>query len=356
MPEATISIALNLHTGGIEPAIKLIRPSVFASHFRLGLNAKINEVLLLARVIMILLNRIASPRDTVTRLILLNLVAVSSFYCSSDAQAHIFDRGHIERSIDVIIRGTDVDIRYAIGLSDETMVDMLVKAEAIEKDEAAAFRALIDAMPKPDTDAQSTTDLPDLEPLEFQNRLLQRFVDEIGAGLSKQISLTANKESIEFRSQSISISPRQHVALEIRLRATLPSEDTIQLQLKDSNFLVTKEHVQKKTPDDANEFESTSKGKTAAKKKSTSDQSKNIAVGQVKPNEAVKSFTGNLRLACRARGRAILLNSSVAPVLARADAIEIGPLDQEDRAAAATISVKLAFAKGSPTPAKRADQ
>lgn len=295
---------------------------------------------------MILLNRNSVSRATVTRLILLSLCLISGLIGGKNVEAHIFDRGHIERSIDVVIRDRDVDIRYAIGLSDETMLDMLIEAEAIEGEEAADFRAAIDALPK--SDAQSPADAAnaiELAPLDFQTQLLKRFVDQVGSGLSHKIVLMANDTAIDFRSQSISISPRNHVAMEIRLRATLPAADALKIKLTDSNFLGTKPADRDLSiPPDP---KPASFGKSAANEPSAGDHKENVTV---------PCFSGNLRLACRARGDAILLNSSVAPVLARAESTELGQLDHDGRVAAATILAKLAFAAGSPAPASGGDQ
>jgi hypothetical protein len=56
-------------------------------------------------------------------------------------------------------------------------------------------------------------------------------------------------------------------------------------------------------------------------------------------------YFGNIRLACRVKGDAVQLNSNVAPVLARAKAVDTELLDLDQRVSAASIVTRIGFVK-----------
>ncbi len=258
------------------------------------------------------------------------------------ACGHEFEDGHVERSVDIVVRNRDVQLKYAIGLSDSTIVDWLAREELLAADELERFHSLIDEYEKKagsnEADGESEPDTTSkpvannsaevvADPAEFQTEIQAMLQEKLGKKICDNLKLTCNDSELEFRETVFSKSSRHHVTLEITAKTKLPDDGVIEFAFNDLNFL---EAVQRTEP--LAESRDTENAPETTNVEQTNDE-----------NEFV--FKGNVKLACRVKGKAVLLNSNVAPVLARAKVSELGPLSAEERLSAASILVKIAFAQ-----------
>ena len=274
------------------------------------------------------------------------------------AFAHEFETGHIERTIDVIVRDRKVQVKYAIGLSDTTILDWLVTEQLIESSEEERFRKCIAELenesvnegleevqssdksvpkrqPKPvpeprEKSATATTPRAkasesnvQTEPLQFQTELLTLLQEKLSEGILENLELKCDEVLLEKAEIAASNSARHHVSLEIAFSVELPIAENNELSIVDRNFLDLK------LPAERNEPTNGLKGEKSEKE-------------QAVDSHELKYF-GNIRLACRVKGKAVQLNSNVAPVLARVKPVDVGPLSRDQRVEAATIRTKLAF-------------
>lgn len=269
------------------------------------------------------------------------ILLITAFTCfvslvwTSGAFAHEYETGHIERSVEAIVRGQKIQVKYSLGLADETIVDWLVREGLLEKDAEARYRKSIADLESqtPNKKEESTdqkqqlkkqsTEADVAQPLAFQTELMQLLRDRLAESVCEKIRLSIDGEELEFTESSVANSARHHVAMEIVLVAELASPATTELVLVDRNFLELDEE----------------EGEQPAK-----TQSEAATELLVKSDKKLRYF-GNIRLACRVKGNAVQLNSNVAPVLARAKPIDVGSLTLDERTEAATIRTKIGFAK-----------
>ena len=293
--------------------------------------------------------------------VLLTLFPVSWVGSCSPLCAHEFETGHIERSIDVIVRGQDIQVKYSLGLADETIVNWLVAEGAIEKKAETRFRKCIADLesqtkkaeaekktevqepPKQrnaesvspasgavDADGAAGADVAgevDTEPLAFQTELMQLLREKLSDSVCENLQLTIDGKQLKFADLKVSDSAPHPVAMEILLSAELPSTAATVLSFVDRNFLEVDEVA----------------AEPAAKAKST----KEVESAAQKTPEPKHRYFGNVRLACRVKGMAVQLHSNVAPVLARAKPTDLANATLQERIEAATIRTKIGFAKPS---------
>jgi len=260
--------------------------------------------------------------------------------------AHEFELGHVERSIDVIVRGSKLEMKYSIGLSDETIVNWLANEGSIEAADEQRFRALIadyeaqsentadegaiqngsTQQPKAKSAASSQAEEFPAEPLAFQTELIELLKDRLASKICENLKITSDEKALEFEDPVVSTSPRHHVAMEILLRAELPKLKSIQLSIIDKNFLESNDLV---APN--------SEGLKPITKTSPEENENRDT------KESGFRYCGNIRLACRVKGDAVQLRSNVAPVLARAKAVNVELLDFDQRVEAASIVTKIGF-------------
>ncbi len=250
---------------------------------------------------------------------------LATICCSGLVLAHEFERGEIERSFEVIVRGQQVSVNWRVGLSPATMADMLLDSQAIDAREHAQLLAKIDpdspketqadkSLPseeqqppktrvsKPTSSPASQT-LQDKDVLAIENRLLDKLEKHVAGGWSSKISLKVDGKPLKFSAVTVARSSRHHVNFEIQCKALLESTGKHNMVVCDSNLLDTRE---------------------------------NEGSGE-------KSFryNGGIRTAFRAKGDAVLINSTAPAVLARSKVKETRGLDLEHRMELSTISADI---------------
>ena len=311
-------------------------------------------------------------------------LAFVGVFGTAAARAHEFETGHIERSIDVVIRDRQVQVKYSIGLSDTTILDRLVEGQLISAAEEARFRKCIadlekagddqsggddskvgtttkvgadkkavgqdssaepavvaspaertsakaakatgaEKVKKSETSPKASETQSAAEPLEFQTELLTLLQEKLSATIVENLDVNCEGNSLKKVEIAVSNSARHHVSLEIAFSVELPEAEKYELAIVDRNFLDLKARPEGDKVGQANE-------------------------GQVVDDQELRYF-GNIRLACRVKGKVVQLGSNVAPVLARAKPTNVGTLNREQRIEAATIRTRLASPTANHEPA-----
>lgn len=300
---------------------------------------------------------------------LASLVVVLN-WINSVACAHEFETGHIERSIDAVVRGQKIEVKYSIGLADETIVDWLVREALLGTADEQRFRKciadlegtsdLVETTPDPESalrpekkssEEKQAEDSKAAEPLEFQTELMELLRDKLSDSVCEKLILKVDNVQLEFGETSVSNSARHHVAMEITLKADLPTKDAVELTLVDQNFLEVLEVVNQTPPSAAVKAPSATvtanSGLTDSAQTNGSSANESNASNktqQVVESEETFRYFGNIRLACRVKGQVVQLNSNVAPIIARAKTVDVGLLTGQQRVEAATIRTRIGFA------------
>lgn len=260
--------------------------------------------------------------------------------------AHVFETGHIERSVDIVVRGDNVQVKYSIGLADETILDWLSREGLLEQTEETRFRKCIKDFEEVESKQQNSTnesnDKPTradgaeeevVEPVAFQKQLMKLLREKLAGSVCQKLKLTFAGKEIEFSEVTVSESARHHVAMEVLLKAKLTtakrakgskSDRGGQLTFVDGNFLEMTE---------------------AGSQESTASTPQVESQKTLDPKEHEFRYGGNVRLACRVKGNAIQLNSNVAPILARSKPVDVSARSLEERVEAATIRCQIGFAR-----------
>lgn len=233
---------------------------------------------------------------------------------ASGAMAHEFERGQIERSFEAVVRGDVVTVHWRVGMSGQTMADMLLAAKSVT---AKEHEQLLAQLAKEDAetgdaeteDAETTTESTDdstpkkASMLETENGLSERVEQELLAQWASKIAISFDGKPAKFTSVQSQKSSRHHVNFECQFKAKVPATGKHTLSIADSNFL------------ELLETEESQSGSFL--------------------------YHGGVRKALRAKGSAVLLNSAVAPVLSRSTVSESSGLDLAGRVELCTLNATV---------------
>ncbi len=277
------------------------------------------------------------PRFVQTiNLLLASLVAVllgsnlpgSSFAGSArPAIAHVLEDGYIERTVEVVIRDDTAYVEYSVGLNENTMTQLTSSWDELktkptapkpsdDKEDEKANPT--DSEPAKTTKTKTKTD-EDKEPADskpvdsspadsnstdsssekatvFDKVLLAKFNKLAPAKVTAGLNITCDDKPVKIESVTLDPAPRHPFDVKVKFQFKIPKSDkeSIELKLEDSNF--TKQ-------------------------------------------------TGAVRYALKARGIAMLLQSNVAPIIVRAERIELAELTEEQRKTQTSILARIALMK-----------
>jgi hypothetical protein len=246
--------------------------------------------------------------------------------------AHEFPDGHVERSLSMVVQDRKVLLEYAVGCNPNTMSALLAQWQANGQatagpisstspiqaggsplsrtsDRAAAAEGdQLAAGPKADS-KMSITDAAGAKVADSFNpkgpapialtgeepEIEHAFQTAVLAEIAKQLEITCNGVRVNLRPISVELSPRHHVNALARLEFDLPADEKIRLIAHDELF-----------PDNP----------------------------------------GAVKYALKPRQSAIVLKSNVAPILVRAEVVDLTGLSPEIRARRTTVDCELSFLPG----------
>ena len=282
------------------------------------------------------------PRFVQTiNLLLVSLAAVllgsnllgSSFASSArPAIAHVLKDGYIERTVEVVIRDDTAYVEYSVGLNENTMAQLTSswelktqpteskpsggnedeKANPKESEPVETTKTKTDKKPSdskpvdsnPDdsspTDSSptdsSSTDSSSEKATVFDKALLAKFNKSAPAKVTEGLKITCDDKPVKIESVALDPAPRHPFDVKVKFQFKIPKSDkeSIELKLEDSNF--TKQ-------------------------------------------------TGAVRYALKAKGIAMLVQSNVAPIIVRAERIELAELTEEQRKTQTSILARIALMK-----------
>lgn len=210
---------------------------------------------------------------------------------------HVYPDGHIERTVQAIVRDDVLYIEYSVGMNDRTMRQVLDYWNKVSSDTTASegnskfLLRTLDSSPQSASSQSSPATSSDAE-TEFKNdaELLAEFQKQARQRLPGNLYITANQTKISLDPPSETSATRRHMSLTLRFNVELPDSKTIDLSIVDQNF---------------------------------------------------SQSTGDIRLALKATGNLMLPRSNVSPILIRADPVSLGDLNPNQHQQARTITGKI---------------
>ena len=208
--------------------------------------------------------------------------------------AHEFADGHVERSLSFVVQDQKVFVEYAVGCNTNTMKALLNQWQASSESASAttppvppaAAGSIVPTVSTPaDTSANDPLAAADVE-------IEKAFQTAVLAEIARQLDVTCNGKRVDIRPVSVELSPRHHVNALARLEFDLPQADKIRLIAHDFLF---------------------------------------------------QGNDGAVKYALKPKQSTILLRSNVAPILVRAERVELNGLGPEARAQKTIIDCELSF-------------
>ncbi len=240
---------------------------------------------------------------------------VFSFIASATSFVpHVFPDGHVERTVAVVIRDRTLHVEYSVGMNDVTMQRMIESWKSrSQSEENGLTEDLLNGTSSDSTDDSSKESTP--EPFDFElteNSQEEGFEnDEKIAAEFKQLAVEhfAQRLFLKFGDNELELKPvghpvptKRHMSLTLEFEVKLPQSDPpaetsssapTRLDFVDHNFL----NSTKSTP-----------------------------------------WHGAIRTSLKAIGGSMLVKSTAAPILVRAERVELTGQPAEKRKQAATIS------------------
>jgi hypothetical protein len=237
----------------------------------------------------------------------------------SFAALHVFPEGYVDRTLGVVVRDRTVCIEYSIGMNDDTMqlvmnhwqASVVPRKAAPETDPSSDGEITSDqatSSPAIDSSSSGTSNAPlNSRPLkpspdsaneefadeEFANdqQLAAEFRAMAIAHLSKNLIVSCNGKRLIMSPTSGPPRLRRHMSVTVEYEAILPPETSpVDLSISDENM---------------------------------------------------QNLDGAIRLSLKASGQSVLTRSNVAPILVRAERVELGNLDDSSRQQAQTIKAQI---------------
>ncbi len=204
---------------------------------------------------------------------------------STVSLAHEYPDGFIERGIEIQVRDQIMHIEYSIGLSPATMQSIILEWQKESSNVAINSNLKIenDLPPRPRKKEFTEAEIQELE---------SQFSKLIQVELVRRLKVELEGKRVPASAISVEVAPRHHVNSVIQLQVNLPDVEQLKLLVDDPTF----DH-----------------------------------------------YDGVIRTALKAKGRAMIMNSNVAPILVRAKRLELSGLSPKSRTEVSQISVKLGF-------------
>ena len=249
----------------------------------------------------------------------------------ASAGAHEFKLNHVERSIEVVVRDHHCSVRWGVGMSLQTMVQMLRNADAISAEEHQTLSAQIrraekasptgganqadavalqsaaspdtnadpaaaavpDLAADPETDAKADSKTSSETALDIQRTVSELVSKHLTAVWATGLTLKVDGKIVKLDSMTFSVSPRHHVDFEAIGSVHLGGRGKAKIELTDSNFLDT-------VP--------------------SGDEQKPTFL-----------YHGGIKTAFRVKGETVSINSNAAPLLSRAKPKQLAGLGLQPR-------------------------
>ena len=271
------------------------------------------------------------PRFAGLTLLFITLLVAGS---SQLFAAHVLEDGYVERTVEVVIRDDIAYVEYSIGLNDVTMAQLLRDSDAAKnwkllvrktirltnnkskgetqiedpsKENLAEKKSKTEPVDEPVNPAKSNSNEKDAteaeatsapltqeDLLNFEKINLNWFSEAAPAIITKGLKITCDGQPVKVESLTLDPAPRHPFDVKVKFQFKIPKSDAESIELKviDSNFL---------------------------------------------------KQTGAVRYALKAKGKAVLLRSNVAPIIVRAQRVEIAGLTEEERKKQTSIEARIAI-------------
>ena len=247
--------------------------------------------------------------------------------------AHRFDDGFVERSMAIVVRNDIASVEYSIGLNDVTIQQLLNEwnpAQSADQAESIPVENPVE------NEAQSKSDKTKSEPTG------QRNVDSAQDNGNANQTLNDSANSISAKSQSEKkkkddAGPHSHdFALFAKFKKTAAQSITDRIQIQcDGKILKTKNVSIINAP--RHPFSLTVSFEFVLP--TDEGKPKTVQLNIVDRNFAKQS--GAVRYAIKTRGKAMLLQSNVAPIIIRADRVDVEPVKNSETITQPCVEARL---------------
>jgi len=261
---------------------------------------------------------------------------------------HKFEDGFVERTFAVIVHDQTAQAKYAIGLNEATILELLAQWEATDRTNKDASQKDKSQKPTRSTNPSEFKQQPEIEPQrptqqdskaennpaapeqkpastepspnpkkaqpksadtnenkedEKEENLINaetfaRFQKVAPEQIAKRIKILCDEKTVPVKNVSLDPSPNHPFVLLVKFEFEIPAKETFQLEIQDENF---------------------------------------------------SKQTGAVRRSLKTQGNAMLLNSNVAPIIIRSKRVELAGLSAKETAQQTSISAKLAIMSNSDT-------
>lgn len=211
---------------------------------------------------------------------------------------HVFPDGYIDRAVAVVIRDQEIQIEYSAAMNDQTISDILTRWQSTPDNAADRMPGKNNQNSNKRPRQSSSIPLPeDGDEEDFKNdaQLMEKIQQAAAKQVPQELEVRVNGQPIKLRLAEDVPPVRHHMSFTLAFRGELLEENasekqTLQLEVRDRSFF---------------------------------------------------DFDGGVRYALKTTGRAILINSNVAPILVRAERQELAELEEEKRQQLTTIDATL---------------
>ena len=159
--------------------------------------------------------------------------------------AHQFEDGYIERTIAVRIRDRQGEIEYAVGLNDATIDQFLANwpddrrlAKELEDQDRPDGPQQIKPPAQLVAEKAGSEEPPVEGALINELELVRQFAEVATPHLSKNLTIQIGDQVLPLTLIAAEPSSRHHATIIVRWRFTLPAAETMQVEVRDRNFLV----------------------------------------------------------------------------------------------------------------------
>lgn len=218
----------------------------------------------------------------------------------SDAAAHEFEDGFVERSVAVIIRDDVARMQYSIGLNPNTRLQLIEFWRSQTVDSGSLWRQ--EQTPPASPVAPNNPSDPN-DP--------DSFLRVAGSNVSSRLMVLVDGQLIPVKFVSACASSRHHVDVTVTVEFRMPLEHAnvpVSLEIIDGNFFPAAAAAAPVEP-------VTSKSVLPAKELKIKPDEESGST----PAPVAAPFGGGFRYALKATGAAVLSRSNVASILIRAD-------------------------------------
>ncbi|MEL7498238.1 MAG: hypothetical protein AAFN77_11550 [Planctomycetota bacterium] len=240
---------------------------------------------------------------------------------------HVYEDGFVERACYVLIRDDRAFCEYSIGLNPQTAERLLQRlVESAERSPNQTKDLNSSNSPNPGSNAKSDN-LPSTQPLGETNQeladenrgeaehltdpeVIERFADRIEPWFGRELKVSLNGHRVRLENLKLAKDARHPFSMIVRFEfSLLPGDSSKDAQAKSKQAANSQNNAERSQ---------------APKTNKTTLKPKQIELKLI--DQLFKDSDGAVRYALKTKGKAMIAKSNVAPILVRAERMELAKL------------------------------